>query len=117
MVFFTKYSSPLGILLLTAEDGCLTGLYLDSQPCPHREMQPWDTLPVFDTVRDWLDRYFRGKAPSPEPLPLSPSGTAFQMQVCAAFHTEKRSPTGILQSRWLSNREGKPCPPRRWDRP
>lgn len=81
MVFFTKYSSPLGILLLTAEDGCLTGLYLDSLPYPDREMQQKDDLPVFVTIRDWLGRYFRGEAPSIEPLPLSPFGTAFQMQV------------------------------------
>lgn len=81
MVYFTKYLSPLGELLLTVEEGCLTGLFLDTQSCPNVQMQQRDDLPVFDTIRDCLDRYFRGEAPSIEPLPLSPFGSAFQMQV------------------------------------
>lgn len=81
MIYFTKYDSPLGPLLLTAEGSALTGLWMDTQPQPKWEMAQTDSLPVFSAVRDWLDRYFRGEAPSTEPIPLHPAGTAFQKQV------------------------------------
>lgn len=81
MVSFTKYFSPLGELLLTAEDGFLTGLWMETQNHPNWEMEQNDALPVFSAVRVWLDRYFRGEAPSADEFPLSPAGTAFQRQV------------------------------------
>lgn len=81
MVHFTKYPSPLGELLLTAENGALTGLWMDPQSCPPVEMIRRDDLAVLIAVRDWLDRYFAGKAPSIAQLPLCPAGTEFQRQV------------------------------------
>ena len=32
MVSFTEYESPVGTLLLTCNDGCLTGLWIDMLP-------------------------------------------------------------------------------------
>jgi methylated-DNA-[protein]-cysteine S-methyltransferase len=40
-----------------------------------------DSLPVFDTVRNWLDRYFAGKKPKISELPLAPQGTEFHQKV------------------------------------
>lgn len=81
MTVFTRYDSPLGELLLTAEHNALTGLYMNTQPHPHTEMPRRDDLPVFLLVRNWLDRYFSGRAPSPEEIPICPAGTVFQRQV------------------------------------
>ena len=40
-------------------------------------------LPIFAQAEDWLSRYFRGEAPSPAELPLSPKGSEFQQRVWA----------------------------------
>lgn len=36
---------------------------------------------VFDRAQEWLERYFAGKKPSPEELPLHPEGTVFRQMV------------------------------------
>lgn len=81
MVSFAKYPSPLGTLLLSAEEGFLTGLWMETQVCPIREKIYREALPIFETVRAWLDRYFAGEAPPIDSIPLRPAGTAFQKQV------------------------------------
>ena len=81
MIYSTKYPSPLGEILLASDGEALTGLWMDTQPFPQTEMAAGDALPLFREVRDWLDAYFRGEAPDPNALPLSPAGTAFQKQV------------------------------------
>lgn len=81
MEFLSIYPSPVGTLLLTARDSGLTGLWLDPSHCPRTGLTQNDSHPVFVPVRDWLDGYFRGDAPSIGALPLYPSGTEFQMQV------------------------------------
>lgn len=79
MICFTKYDSPLGQFLLTAETDALTGLWMDTHP--QGEMTRRDELPVFADARNWLDRYFAGDSPAPNEIPLCPAGTAFQRQV------------------------------------
>lgn len=80
-MFCTEYASPLGRILLVSDGDALTGLWLESQHCPITEMMQKDDLPLFTPVRDWLDSYFRGEAPSIDALPLSPAGTEFQLRV------------------------------------
>lgn len=80
MIFFTEYTSPLGRLLLTSDGNALTGLWLESQPRPTAEMQRSDDLPLFDSVRSWLDSYFQGIHPKAV-FPISPAGTEFQQKV------------------------------------
>lgn len=79
-MFYTVYDSPLGQLFLTADGENLTGLYL---PTPKWNLSGnrRDDLPVFDAVRDWLDRYFRGEAVDGKSLPLAPAGTLFREKV------------------------------------
>lgn len=36
---------------------------------------------IFDRTQEWLERYFAGKKPSPEELPLHPEGTVFRQMV------------------------------------
>ena len=72
-----RYDSPIGPLYLHSDGVALTGL------SPVRSDGVEADLPVFREVRAWLDAYFRGDAPDPHVLPLSPMGTAFQQAVWA----------------------------------
>lgn len=80
MVYFTKYPSPLGELLLTSDGRALTGLWMDTRVCPAAEMVRDDALPLFAGVRAWLDGYFRGQ-PGAITFPLSPAGSDFRRRV------------------------------------
>lgn len=72
---YCQYDSPIGTLLLTSNEGALTGVWMDAAA-------PLDALlggdnPVLLRTRQWLDRYFRGEN-SPVDIPLAPAGTEFQ---------------------------------------
>lgn len=83
MQYTNKYSSPLGEMLMAADDTGLTGLwfmgqkyfalYLDRE---HKEKD----LPVFRDTKHWLDIYFSGKEPNFK-LPLHFTGSPFQNEV------------------------------------
>ena len=84
-MFFTRYASPLGPLLLAGTGDRLAGLWMEGQE-HFRETAPADMprkddLLVFDAARDWLDRYFAGKRPAASELPLAPEGSAFRKAV------------------------------------
>ena len=91
MIYKTEIPSPLGTLTLAADAEGLCGLWLPAQKqftdALLKEVERKDNLPVFARTRAWLDRYFKGKAPSPDELPLHPVGTAFQQQVWAVLRT------------------------------
>ena len=83
MQYTNKYSSPLGEMLMAADDTGLTGLwfmgqkyfalYLDRE---HKEKD----LPVFRDTKHWLDIYFSGKEPDFTPA-LHPAGSTFRQAV------------------------------------
>ena len=79
---YAVYDSPLGPILMLAENCFLTGVYLSSQnhPLPPHAAQN-NAAPVIAKFIHWLDDYFAGKAPDPSLLPLHPSGTPFQQKV------------------------------------
>ncbi len=83
MLYTDFYSSPLGDILLAADDAGLTGLwfagakYYADHPDPLRREK---TTPLLAQARQWLDTYFAGREPSICP-PLHMSGTAFQLSV------------------------------------
>ena len=80
MFYKTTYPSPLGEITLVCDETALLHLSLPGQmPFPH-PAQDGDH-PILEKARDWLCRYFAGKAPSPEELPLRPEGTAFRRLV------------------------------------
>ena len=79
MEYSRTYPSPPGILTLTASEEGLTGLYL--RPPTEKERSLPDASPVFAEAENWLERYFRGEAPSPAELPLAPRGTGFRMLI------------------------------------
>lgn len=81
-----SYRSPLGALLLAAEEGALAGLWMEGQRFfgkPYGEVLPQPTEPVgvLSAALRWLDAYFAGENPSSAELPLAPRGSAFQQKV------------------------------------
>ena len=76
---YTTMQSPLGELLLTAEDGVLTGLFMPAEahePPPGAERDDRG----FATVRRQLEEYFAGRRRAFDVV-LAPPGTAFQQRV------------------------------------
>ena len=83
MTYTQHYDSPLGGILLAADEIGLTGLWFDGQKCfagnlpaEHTEQK----TPALAEARRWLDVYFTGKAPEFLP-PLHPIGSAFRRSV------------------------------------
>lgn len=84
MTSFTYIDSPLGRLLLAAEESALTGLWIEGQryfasTLPENAIRN-DKLQIFRDAHCWLDAYFAGGAPGALPA-LSPRGTAFRKTV------------------------------------
>ena len=83
MQYTTFYESPIGRILLAADDTGLTGLWFEGQKyfarCLGRETEEKE-LPVFAEAKRWLDIYFSGKEPDFTP-PLHFTGTDFQKDV------------------------------------
>ena len=66
MVYTQKYASPIGGMLLAADEVGLTGLWFDGEkffadnlPAEHEE----EETPTLAASKRWLDIYFMGKEP------------------------------------------------------
>lgn len=83
MQFIHQYYSPLGNILLAADDIGLTGLWFDGQKYYANnlaeEHQEQNTL-VLEQTKEWLDIYFTGREPQFMP-PIHMTGTPFQLAV------------------------------------
>ena len=83
MQYISHYHSPIGDILLAADDIGLIGLWFEGQKyfALHldKEHQEKD-LPVFTETKRWLDIYFSGKEPD-FTVPLHFMGTDFQKEV------------------------------------
>lgn len=85
MQYIHHYASPLGDMLLAADDAGLTGLWFEGQKHFARGLNGTHeerALPLFDEAKRWLDAYFSGREPDFTP-PLHPLGTAFECEVWA----------------------------------
>lgn len=83
MQYTYKYKSPLGDILLAADEIGLTGLWFEGQKYfalyldkEHEEKE----LPIFKQTKKWLDIYFSGKEPDFKP-PIHFTGSDFQNEV------------------------------------
>ena len=98
MYDYIRYSSPLGMLTVAAENGALTALVIEGQKYADRHLagegRECET-PVLRRARCWLDDYFAGKNPDASALPLSPGGTAFQQ---AVWQELRKIPYGETES-------------------
>jgi methylated-DNA-[protein]-cysteine S-methyltransferase len=84
---YTEMTSPLGRLVLTAENGSLTGVHFPGQKHDRPRQPDWqraDDLPVLARARVQLDEYFAGGRRAFD-LPLAPHGTPFQQAVWRAL--------------------------------
>lgn len=83
MTYVQHYLSPLGGLLLAADEAGLTGLWFDGQKYFARGLPAERTeqnTPALSEARRWLDVYFTGREPDFLP-PLHPIGSAFRKNV------------------------------------
>ena len=83
MTYTQHYDSPLGGILLAADDVGLTGLWFDGQKYFARGLSNEriaQETPILTEAKRWLDIYFTGKAPDFTP-PLHPIGSAFRRSV------------------------------------
>lgn len=83
MAYTQHYDSPLGGILLAADDVGLTGLWFDGQKYFARGLSNErieQETSVLAEAKRWLDIYFTGKEPDFTP-PLHPIGSAFRRSV------------------------------------
>lgn len=78
--YFTEYPSPMGMLKLISDGDSLTGLEFEKQRYffDENDLIYNDKIDIFYKTKEWLDRYFKGKAPSPHELNLKPIGSTFR---------------------------------------
>ncbi len=83
MVYTCKYKSPLGEILLAADEIGLTGLWFEGQkyfantlPDEHISQE----TEILTEAKKWLDEYFSGEEPKFTP-PLHPNGSTFRQAV------------------------------------
>lgn len=83
MTSIQYYHSPIGRLLLSADEIGLTGVWLEGEkyfahglPADRREA----CSPILADTKRWLDEYFSGKEPDFMP-PLHPIGSPFRQAV------------------------------------
>lgn len=85
MLYTIPYDSPLGCLLLAADERGVTGVWFEGEKSfangdsgSHQERE----TAILQGAKRWLDMYFRGEEPDFMP-PLHPIGSAFQQEVWA----------------------------------
>ena len=85
MTYTTHYTSPLGIILLSADDIGLTGLWFEGQkyfadlPDVNGDEKDHEN-DILKDAKQWLDLYFAGKNPDFMPA-LHPIGSDFRKEV------------------------------------
>lgn len=83
MQFTSKYNSPLGEIIIAADQNGLTGLWFAGQKYFARSLDKENEereTPILRDAKNWLDIYFSGREPDLN-LPLHFGGTAFQNEV------------------------------------
>ena len=89
MQYINHYESPLGRILLAADEAGLTGLWFEGQKYFARSLQKEQEekeTPIFEQAKRWLDLYFSGKEPDIS-VPLHLLGTDFQKKVWEILRT------------------------------
>lgn len=107
-ILYTTIDSPLGPLLLTAEDGQLIGVHFPGQKHDKPVRDGWqrdDDDALLTQARQQLSEYFAGERKQFD-LPLAPHGTPFQQAVWNALRT---IPFGVATTYSdIATRIGKP---------
>ena len=108
MVYTCQYQSPMGDILLAADEIGLTGLWFVGQkyfanilPDEHIVRE----TPILAESKRWLDVYFSGEEPNFTP-PLHPIGSAFRQevwQICCRFRMVRQRHMERLPDNWLKS--------------
>ena len=83
MAYVQHYDSPLGGILLAADESGITGLWFDGQKYFARDLpaeRVEQNIPALAEAKRWLDIYFTGGEPDFTP-PLHPIGSGFRQAV------------------------------------
>jgi methylated-DNA-[protein]-cysteine S-methyltransferase len=91
MLYKTSYDSPIGPIIMLANDHGLLGAWYENQEHfagtfdlkKARTLENTADQAILQEASDWFDAYFAGQNPSVNNLPLMPQGTAFQQEVWA----------------------------------
>lgn len=89
MQYTNHYESPIGGILLAADDIGLTGLWFDKAKYYAADLDPYHEekeLPVFEDVKRYLTIYFSGREPDFMP-PLHVTGSPFRVAVWEILRT------------------------------
>lgn len=89
MQYTSHYQSPLGTILLSADEQGLTGLWFEGQKYFARNLDKEHEereIPFFKDVKRWLDIYFSGQEPDFS-VPVHLIGTDFLKEVCGILCT------------------------------
>ena len=83
MVYTCKYQSPIGDILLAADEIGLTGLWFEGQKyfantLPNERIS--QEMEILTEAKKWLDVYFSGEEPKFTP-PIHPAGSKFRQAV------------------------------------
>lgn len=87
MYYQTIYPSPIGDITLACDDGGknIVGLWMEGQKYHgdtiNEPMNEQNDIPIFNTTKQWLERYFAGQKPNISELSLAPMGTQFRQGV------------------------------------
>lgn len=84
-----NYHSPVGEMILLANEKALAGLYFAGQKyfsMPENSgFAP--ELPIFQKTSEWLEEYFSGKAKVMPDIPLAPEGSEFRQHIWRLLRT------------------------------
>ena len=114
MQYATYYDSPLGKILLAADEIGLTGSWFEGQKYFANTFESEykiGNLPVLDFAKHWLDIYFSGQNTDNIPFPRTHLyGTEFQI---AVWHSIIKTPYGTTTTygeiaRKISNQKNSP---------
>ena len=84
---FTYYDSPLGTVTLQANEQGLLGVWFETHTTKPEDLGTQeDSFPIFQSVKDQLDRSFAGEAVQFD-VPIAAKGTPFQQSVWHALTT------------------------------
>lgn len=85
MYYSATYLSPVGNITLACDGDSLVGLWIEGQKYHgntiSEDLIENNDIPVFDSAKKWLDRYFKGEKPHISELPLAPIGSGFRQEV------------------------------------
>lgn len=84
MHYTSLYKSPLGEMLLAADDAGVIGVWFTGEKyfayCLDKENNTPQETPIIKELKRWLDIYFSGREPDFTP-PINMIGTPFQIEV------------------------------------